>query len=82
MTTLPADDHRLLRDDGAVPVELKPRLAVLGSKLLLGTDFPDIAYAYAYAHQLEVLLRLDLGDDWLRRVCWSNAVSLFGLGNS
>ena len=62
------------------PVELKPRLAALGSKALLGTDFPNIPYAYA--HQLEVLLRLDLGDDWLRRVCWSNRVSLFGLGNS
>ena len=62
------------------PVELKPRLAAVGSKVLLGTDFSNIPYAYA--HQLEVLLRLDLADDWLRRVCWSNGVSLFGPRNS
>jgi predicted TIM-barrel fold metal-dependent hydrolase len=62
------------------PVELKSRLATLGGRVLLGTDFPNIPYAYA--HQLEVLARLDLGDDWLRGVCWSNAVSLFGLGGN
>jgi uncharacterized protein len=49
----------------------------LGGKVLLGTDFPNIPYPYA--HQLEALARLDLGDDWLRVVCWDNAAALFGL---
>ena len=45
-------------------------------KVLLGTDFPTIPYPYA--HQLEGLARLDLGDDWLRAVCWDNGARLFG----
>lgn len=59
------------------PPELRPRLADLGHKILLGTDFPTIPYAYA--HQLESLARLDLGDDWLRQVCWGNGAQLFGV---
>ena len=55
---------------------LAPRLAALREKVLLGTDFPNIPHAYA--HQLEVLVRLDLGDDWLRDVCWGNGARLFG----
>ena len=46
-------------------------------KVLLGSDFPNIPYPYA--HQLEALRRLELGDDWLRAVCWHNGVELFGL---
>jgi uncharacterized protein len=57
--------------------ELAPRLAALGDRVLLGTDFPNIPYPYA--HQLEVLERLELGDAWLRAVCWENAARLFGL---
>ena len=45
-------------------------------KVLLGSDFPTIPYPYA--HQLEGLARLDLGDDWLRAVCWHNGVRLLG----
>jgi predicted TIM-barrel fold metal-dependent hydrolase len=56
---------------------LAPRLAALRDKVLLGTDFPNIPYDYA--HQLAVLARLDLGDDWLRAVCWENAVQLLRL---
>jgi len=58
------------------PRDLLPRLAGLGDKVLLGSDFPHIPYPYA--HQLEALERLELGDDWLRRVCWHNGVRLFG----
>ena len=63
---------------GGFPRELLPRLADLGrgGKVLLGSDFPTIPYPYA--HQLEALARLDLGDDWLRAVCWENGVRLFG----
>ena len=53
-----------------------PRLVDLQHKVLLGTDFPTIPYPYA--HQLEGLERLGLGDDWLRAVCWENGARLFG----
>jgi predicted TIM-barrel fold metal-dependent hydrolase len=59
------------------PAELTSRLADLGDRILLGTDFPNIPYAYA--QQLAALARLDLGDDWLRAVCHDNAARLFGL---
>ena len=56
------------------PRELVPRLAALGPKLVLGSDFPNTPYAYA--HQLEVLVGLGLGDDWLRGVLHDNAAAL------
>jgi uncharacterized protein len=58
------------------PRDLLPRLHDLGNKVLLGSDFPNIPYPYA--HQLEALERLGLGEEWLRRVCWHNATTLFG----
>jgi uncharacterized protein len=58
------------------PGELVPRLLDLQPKVLLGSDFPNIPYPYA--EQLAGLARLDLGDDWLRDVCWYNGVRLFG----
>ena len=61
---------------GVFPPELLPRLADLRAKVLLGSDFPNIPYPYA--HQLEVLDALGLGDDWLRAVCWDNGARLFG----
>ena len=60
----------------AYPTDLLPRLRDLQPKVLLGSDFPNIPYPYA--EQLAGLERLDLGDDWLRAVCWRNAVQLFG----
>ena len=69
---------------GAYPQELLPRLADLGDRVLLGSDFPTIPYPYL--EQLEGLRRLGdrhpgLDEDWLRRVCWDNGVELFGLGD-
>src|SRR5690606_40573413 len=61
---------------GSFPDALLPRLVEHADRVLLGSDFPNIPYPYE--HQLEVLDRLDLGDDWLRRVLWGNAVELFG----
>lgn len=58
------------------PDDLRPRLAALADKVLLGSDFPNIPYPYA--HQLAALERLELGEEWLRRVCWENAVALIG----
>ena len=58
------------------PRELLPRLADLVDRVVLGSDFPNIPYAYA--HQLEALERLGLGEQWLRAVCWENGARLFG----
>jgi hypothetical protein len=60
-----------------MPAELPRRLANLGDRVVLGSDFPNIPYPYAT--QLEALARLDLGDDWLRGVLWTNGVRLLGL---
>jgi hypothetical protein len=54
---------------------LRPRLAALRDKVLLGSDFPSIPYPYA--EQLAALARLGLGDDWLRAVLWHNGARLF-----
>ena len=51
-----------------------------GDKVLLGSDFPTIPYPYL--HQLESLARLDLGEEWLRAVCWDNGVRLFGMNGA
>ncbi|MEV4231040.1 amidohydrolase family protein [Streptomyces bobili] len=53
------------------------RLADLGDRILLGSDFPNIPYPYV--HQLDALERLGLGDEWLRGVCYENGARLFGL---
>ncbi|MFI6344987.1 amidohydrolase family protein [Streptomyces sp. NPDC050560] len=54
------------------------RLADLGDRVLLGSDFPNVPYRYV--HQLDALARLGLGDDWLRAVCYGNGARLFGVG--
>jgi len=61
----------------AFPRELLPRLHDLGEKVLLGSDFPNIPYAYA--EQVSALVDLGLGEDWLRGVLWHNMVRLFDL---
>ena len=54
--------------------QLAPRLATMQDKVVFGADFPNIPHDYA--HQLEVLVRLGLGDDWLRHVVWHNPLRL------
>lgn len=66
---------------GEFPADLVPRLAALEPKVLLGSDFPNIPYPYV--HQLESLEALvvgapELGERWLRSVCWENGTRLFG----
>jgi uncharacterized protein len=58
------------------PARLRPVLRDLGlsGKVMLGSDFPTIPYPYA--HQLDVLARLGLGDAWLRAVCWDNGAAV------
>jgi hypothetical protein len=62
------------------PPALRPRLLELAERILLGTDFPNTPYPYG--HQLDVLVRLDLGDDWLRGVLHDNGARLLGLVES
>jgi len=64
-------------DQQGLGEQLAPRLAQLRDKVLLGADFPNIPHDYA--HQLEVLDRLGLGDGWLRAVCWDNPARLVGV---
>ncbi len=59
------------------PRDLVPRLADLQDRIVLGSDFPNIPYEYAV--QLTSLESLDLGDDWLRAVCWANGARLLGM---
>ncbi len=56
------------------PRDLLPRLADLADKVVLGSDFPNIPHSYA--HQIEVLADLGLGDDWLRSVLYLNGSRL------
>jgi hypothetical protein len=58
------------------PAELD-HLADLGDRVLFGSDFPNIPYRYLDA--LTALPRAELGDEWLRRVCYRNGAELFGL---
>ncbi|MQA05474.1 MAG: amidohydrolase family protein [Streptosporangiales bacterium] len=75
-TTMAATDF--FAELGApLPPAAVPRLADHGDRIVLGSDFPNIPYPYA--HQLEALTRLDLGDDFLRAVCWDNPRRLLGL---
>ncbi|WSJ90900.1 amidohydrolase [Streptomyces sp. NBC_01304] len=51
------------------------RIADLGGRVLLGSDFPNIPYPYV--HQLEAIERLGLGSEWVRAVCYGNGAALF-----
>jgi predicted TIM-barrel fold metal-dependent hydrolase len=59
------------------PRDALPRLADLGDRVLLGTDFPNIPYSYVDA--LRALEHTGLGPQWLRAVCHDNAARLFAL---
>lgn len=59
------------------PRALLPALADLQDRVLFGSDFPNTPYPFA--HQVEALQRLELGDGWLRAVLHDNAAALLGL---
>jgi predicted TIM-barrel fold metal-dependent hydrolase len=59
------------------PTAALGRLADLGDRVLLGTDFPNIPHRYSDA--LNALEQTGLGTDWLRAVCHDNAARLFNL---
>ena len=56
------------------PSVLRPRLLHLEQRILLGRDFPNTPYRYA--HQVEALVRLGLGQPWLRSVLHDNGARL------
>ena len=56
------------------PQELLPLLADHPERVVFGSDFPNIPHPYA--HQIEALVRLGLGDEWLRAVCYRNGTRL------
>jgi predicted TIM-barrel fold metal-dependent hydrolase len=59
------------------PAELRPALLELQDRVVLGSDFPNTPYPYR--HQLDSLVRLGLGEDWLRAVLHDNGARLLGL---
>jgi len=59
------------------PDALRPRLLELGDRVVLGSDFPNVPYPYS--HQLDVLVGLGLGEDWLRAVLHDNGARLLQL---
>jgi predicted TIM-barrel fold metal-dependent hydrolase len=59
------------------PLADRQRLTDHGDRIVFGSDFPNIPYPYR--HAVQALERLDLGDEWLRRVCHDNAARLFDL---
>jgi hypothetical protein len=61
-----------------MPAGYRSRLVDLADRVVLGTDFPNIPYPYRT--QLDALAGLDLGDAWLREVCWHNGIRLLELG--
>lgn len=63
--------------DVPFPAADRRRLVDVGDRILFGSDFPNIPYPYRHAFQ--ALERLELGDDWLRRVCYHNAAEQFGI---
>ena len=56
------------------PPDLLPALLELQDRVVLGSDFPNTPYPYA--HQLQALVRLDLGEPWLRAVLHDNGARL------
>ncbi len=61
-----------------MPADYLTRLPGLAGKIVLGSDFPNIPYPYA--HQLQALARLGLGDEWLAKVLWHNGNALLDAG--
>ena len=63
-----------MAEHGSYPQALLPILAANPDRIVFGTDFPNIPHRYS--HQVEALVRLDLGEAWLRAVCSDNGARL------
>jgi hypothetical protein len=62
-----------------VPAEAVRRMGAMPDRIVLGTDFPNIPYAYA--EQLVALEGFGHGASWLRAVCWDNGRRLLGVAD-
>jgi uncharacterized protein len=63
--------------DGEVP---RLRDLARDGRVLFGSDYPNIPYPYA--HQIEALARLDLGDAAMREILWGAGARMFGITGS
>ena len=63
--------------DAPFPAHDLPRLQAMRDRILWGSDFPNIPFTYAEG--LAALVRLGLGDAWLRAVCHDNAAKMFSI---
>jgi predicted TIM-barrel fold metal-dependent hydrolase len=70
---------RFTEADNPFPASRRADLAVLGERILFGSDYPNIPYPYGEA--VDAVLDLGLGDDWARGVLRENARRLFGLND-
>lgn len=59
------------------PPDERARLRAHSDRILFGSDFPNIPYAYAQA--IDALVDLGLGDEWMQAVLHDNAARLFSL---
>ena len=52
-----------------------------GAFLRMAADYERVALdtTMVFTGFFDKLARLDLGEDWLRAVCWDNPVAMFGL---
>ncbi|MGQ0845384.1 MAG: amidohydrolase family protein [Sporichthyaceae bacterium] len=57
------------------PAAARSRLVDLADRILFGSDFPTIPYAYA--HQVAAIASLGLGESWLRAVFYLNALAVW-----
>lgn len=60
------------------PPDYPARFLEYPERVVFGSDFPQLPYAYA--HQLEALVRIGADAPWLRAVCWDNGRRLLGAG--
>ncbi|MDM7489350.1 amidohydrolase family protein [Rhodococcus sp. CSLK01-03] len=72
-TTMVFTDYT--EENNPFPSDLVPRLRDLVDKVLFGSDYPNIPYRYH--HAIDSIVRLDLGDEWCRKVLYHNAKMLF-----
>ncbi|WP_240617330.1 amidohydrolase family protein [Nocardioides speluncae] len=63
--------------DNPFPASRRGDLLALSERILFGSDYPNIPYAYLEA--VDAVLGLGLGDDWARGVLRENARRLFRL---
>lgn len=62
-----------------LPAEVVAAYGDLGERIVLGSDFPNIPYAYA--EQIQAIDSWGLGNNWLRHVVHHNGRRLLGLAD-